>query len=72
MRKLACRCFPITVAGAGEVVGCTDTGVDFDSCYFRDDDVPVPINRLDTRHRKIVFYQTVQPPDGFGGELRRK
>jgi hypothetical protein len=23
------------LTGAGEVVGCADTGVDFDSCFFR-------------------------------------
>eukprot|EP00003_Mantamonas_plastica_P015528 TRINITY_DN262_c0_g1_i11.p1 TRINITY_DN262_c0_g1~~TRINITY_DN262_c0_g1_i11.p1 ORF type:complete len:1235 (+),score=274.30 TRINITY_DN262_c0_g1_i11:26-3730(+) len=44
--------------GQGQIVGCADTGIDYDSCYFIDHNVALPVNRIDMNHRKIVSYTT--------------
>ena len=46
-------------------MGVADTGIDFDSCYFRDDSRAVPINTVDSSHRKIVRYTTFSSTDAL-------
>ncbi|EKX33764.1 hypothetical protein GUITHDRAFT_90664, partial [Guillardia theta CCMP2712] len=51
--------------GSGEIVGCADTGVDYDSCFFQDPNQQVktcqglgaPANCVNMNHRKIVSYR---------------
>ena len=50
--------------GEGQTIGIGDTGIDHDNCFFRDAMVPVPIGRVDPRHRKIVAYW----PDSDSGD----
>ena len=40
------------------MIGMTDTGIDYDHCFFRDESRDVPFDRLDPLHRKIVTYDT--------------
>jgi hypothetical protein len=50
---------PLTRAGLtgeGQIIGTADTGVDWDSCFFFDPAVPVPVNAVNQRHRKIIAY----------------
>ena len=51
--------------GEGQTIGIGDTGIDHDNCFFRDPMVPVPIGRVDPRHRKIVAYW----PDSDSGDV---
>jgi len=46
------------LTGAGHVVGIADSGMDFDSCYFRHSvsDSAVPINACDLTRRKVACY----------------
>ncbi|EKX54911.1 hypothetical protein GUITHDRAFT_44499, partial [Guillardia theta CCMP2712] len=51
--------------GSGEIIGCADTGVDYDSCFFRDSTEQVKTcqgpgaleNCVNMNHRKIVSYR---------------
>jgi subtilisin family serine protease len=56
--------------GAGQVVAVTDTGVDFDSCFFADPTCPVPSGDAPhaCTHRKIVRYMELSGTDGRGDE----
>lgn len=54
------------ITGKGEIVGCSDTGIDSDNCLFRDDKNDVPFDRIDTSHRKIVSYQRSQALNPYG------
>jgi len=53
------------ITGQGEVVACADTGLDYDSCYFRDDTESVSIcegngarpDCINHNHRKVVTYR---------------
>ena len=44
--------------GDGHVVGVSDTGIDVNHCFFKDTSNSVVYNSLNSRHRKIVYYQT--------------
>jgi len=44
------------IRGEGEIIAVMDTGIDHDSCYFYDPKTPVPIDKVDHSHRKIVLY----------------
>jgi hypothetical protein len=46
------------LTGVGQILGIADTGLDGDSCFFSDPDVPVPFDTVDHTHRKIVMYDT--------------
>lgn len=48
--------------GYGQIATILDSGVDFNSCWFRDDDVPLP----GPAHRKIIDYTLIggTPYDG--------
>ena len=52
------------LSGSGHVVGVTDTGIDHDHCFFRDDEVRTPIDVINPRHRKIVAYYTADKSVG--------
>ncbi|KAF0976730.1 hypothetical protein FDP41_004025 [Naegleria fowleri] len=54
------------ITGKGEVVGCADTGIDWDGCFFYDPENEVPLNIVNMKHRKIVSYQTVALKDQYG------
>ncbi|KAG2388512.1 hypothetical protein C9374_000676 [Naegleria lovaniensis] len=54
------------ITGKGEVVGCADTGIDWDQCFFYDAETEVPLNTVNMTHRKIVSYQTVALRDQYG------
>eukprot|EP01080_Neovahlkampfia_damariscottae_P009435 gene9435-1641_t len=47
------------ITGKDEIVGIGDTGIDWDMCFFHDKNIPLPINKIDHRHRKIVGYYQV-------------
>ena len=53
-------CLPFTNPGDRQIVGVADTGVDMQSCYFIDPNVPVPYNKVSSAHRKVVTYITGQ------------
>ncbi|KAK3272231.1 hypothetical protein CYMTET_19460 [Cymbomonas tetramitiformis] len=40
--------------GESQVVGCGDTGIDLDSCFFNDD-----AHRIGPKHRKVVMYRVL-------------
>eukprot|EP00761_Pharyngomonas_kirbyi_P013817 gb/GECH01013846.1/.p1 GENE.gb/GECH01013846.1/~~gb/GECH01013846.1/.p1 ORF type:complete len:900 (+),score=136.35 gb/GECH01013846.1/:1-2700(+) len=46
------------ITGRGQIVGCADTGIDYDNCFFHDPSTPLPKNTVDHNHRKIVAYYT--------------
>ncbi|GJP30633.1 hypothetical protein CLOM_g4168 [Closterium sp. NIES-68] len=43
------------ITGSGQIVGIGDSGIDMQSCFFRDDTVPLP----GSSHRKVVQYRVV-------------
>ncbi|CAI5487895.1 unnamed protein product [Closterium sp. Naga37s-1] len=43
------------ITGVGQIVGIGDSGIDMQSCFFRDDAVPLP----GPNHRKVVQYRVV-------------
>lgn len=56
------------ITGTGQVVGVADTGIDYDSCYFQDTQMPIPprcsgtgyvmtAGCINQNHRKIVTYR---------------
>jgi subtilisin family serine protease len=56
------------ITGSGQIVGVADTGIDYDSCYFRDAQMPTPprcsgtghvttTGCINQNHRKIVTYR---------------
>ncbi|KAL9641608.1 hypothetical protein ABK040_013527 [Willaertia magna] len=45
------------ITGNGEVILVADTGIDWDNCFFNDPQVALPINTVNTNHRKIVSYR---------------
>lgn len=52
--------------GSGQIIGCADSGIDYDSCFFSDPNVPVTTcmgngivpGCANMNHRKIVSYRT--------------
>ncbi|KAJ9470383.1 Serine protease/ABC transporter B family protein tagC [Diplonema papillatum] len=56
------------LSGEGHVVGVMDTGIDHDHCFFRDDDVPTPIDKLSPKHRKIVKYVSADDSEAGRGD----
>jgi subtilisin family serine protease len=48
----------LPLQGAGQIVGCSDTGIDYDHCFFRDKAHPMLFDQINPAHRKIVFYRT--------------
>ena len=54
------------LTGEGEVVAISDTGIDYDSCFFSDPDVELQPGHV-TNHRKFVSY-TVFQHAGAGDE----
>jgi subtilisin family serine protease len=45
------------ITGEGETIAVSDTGIDFDMCFFHDDKTPVPVQQIDRTHRKIIGYE---------------
>jgi subtilisin family serine protease len=57
----------IGITGAGRIVGIADTGLDDQSCYFKDPTANFPFDYLNLSHRKVVYYNTyVDAEDGDG------
>ena len=54
------------LTGDGETVAVGDSGVDVNSCFFDDADVPVVADTLLPTHRKIASYRVF--PGGDGGD----
>jgi subtilisin family serine protease len=59
------------INGTGQIVGCSDTGIDYDMCYFYDESAGlVEQNVVNMTQRKIISYtlaKTDDPPDGIDG-----
>lgn len=53
------------ITGAGQIIGVSDTGIDMQHCYFRDDNVPTPYNNIDHNHRKVVQYVVTASSDEY-------
>lgn len=80
MPSLALAKTPIHAAqGTGQILGMGDTGIDLDSCFFRDSNLPAtsagnwPLDSTShqlfnsTVHRKIAMYRALQDvTDGNG------
>lgn len=57
----------IGITGAGRIVGIADTGLDDESCYFKDPQAAFPYDFVNLSHRKVVYYNTyVDGEDGDG------
>ena len=52
------------LTGLGQVIAHSDTGVDYDSCFFADPAHPVVLNSLMPSHRKLLLYSTMGRDDG--------
>lgn len=48
------------LTGNDQIIGIGDTGIDHDMCFYNDPSIPIPINKIDFRHRKIIGYFTVK------------
>src|SRR3546814_464702 len=46
--------------GEGQIIVVTDTGLDYDNCFFWDPNVPMPLNTTNTNHRKVVGYHKLE------------
>lgn len=53
---LATKIWDRGIRGEGEVIAVTDTGVDYDGCFFYDASAPAPSATISSRHRKFVGY----------------
>lgn len=51
------------LTGRGQVVTVADTGVAHGHCFFADDRVPTPVDRVDFSHRKLVAYINTRGKD---------
>ncbi|KAF0978412.1 hypothetical protein FDP41_002232 [Naegleria fowleri] len=52
--------YDMGILGNGQIVGVSDSGIDWDNCLFRDANNPiVKTNNVNMNHRKIVGYDTV-------------
>lgn len=71
---LTTRIWNMGLKGRNQIIAVGDTGVDYDSCFFRDDEHEVSIGsgRVNLNHRKIVQYvlfgaaQAGDEPGGHG------
>jgi hypothetical protein len=67
--QMATPIFDQGLNGEGQIAGVFDTGIDIDSCYFRDDDVGLPaINvgfgtDVELAHRKVIAVNFHAPGD---------
>lgn len=46
------------LTGHSQIIGISDTGLDMESCYFKDENVAAPFDTVDYTHRKVVYYDT--------------
>ena len=59
--------------GQGQIVGCGDTGLDWQSCFFRDSseefaDGSIPLDQPLEGHRKVFYYEPLSDAfDEYGG-----
>ncbi|KAJ8906680.1 hypothetical protein NDN08_003170 [Rhodosorus marinus] len=58
------------VTGTNNLIGIADTGIDFDSCYFRDQDTVgnTTVDSCNFKHRKIACYYRVRTADAEDGD----
>jgi hypothetical protein len=47
------------LTGDGQVIGIADTGIDINSCYFYDPNEQFVFNELNPKHRKILYYNSM-------------
>jgi hypothetical protein len=52
--------FAANLTGNGQIIGIADSGLDVNSCFFRDPDVAVPYDTTNFSHRKVIQYVTYQ------------
>jgi hypothetical protein len=61
------RLFENGLHGEGQVIAILDTGLDYDSCFFAEDDgTPPPVNRVDPSRRKVIAYNLLWTGDSVG------
>ena len=50
--------YAANLTGRSEIVGIADTGIDQTSCFFRDGNKSFVYNKLNMKHRKVVWYSS--------------
>ena len=45
------------ILGTGQVVTVIDSGLDYRSCFFKDNTIPPPVNVTSFTHRKLIRYE---------------
>jgi subtilisin family serine protease len=48
----------MNITGEGQIISVADSGLDMNSCYFFDKNVPTPYDVTNYTHRKVVRYDT--------------
>eukprot|EP00189_Rhodosorus_marinus_P009995 CAMPEP_0184738746 /NCGR_PEP_ID=MMETSP0315-20130426/1438_1 /TAXON_ID=101924 /ORGANISM="Rhodosorus marinus, Strain UTEX LB 2760" /LENGTH=663 /DNA_ID=CAMNT_0027206741 /DNA_START=477 /DNA_END=2465 /DNA_ORIENTATION=+ len=58
------------VTGTNNLIGIADTGIDFDNCYFRDQDTVgnTTVDSCNFKHRKVACYYRVRRADAEDGD----
>jgi subtilisin family serine protease len=62
----------IGITGTGRIIGVADTGMDDQSCFFKDKYAEFPYDYLNLSHRKVVYYNTYvdgEDQDGHGSAV---
>jgi len=54
--------------GTGQIVGCADSGIDYDHCFFHDPNNETPLGTTNLNHRKIVSYR-LRPTAVYGDDI---
>jgi len=56
-KAFATPIFTRGLTGTGQIIGIADTGIDMNLCFFKDEANAQPVNRFDSRHRKVISYR---------------
>jgi hypothetical protein len=52
--------YAANLTGNGQIIGIADSGIDMESCFFRDPHAAVPYDHTNYSHRKVIQYVTYQ------------